>query len=121
VDAYDVRFQYAMLANVISFGDSEMTSFAELCEGFLGSSSGSGISARIRCSLPKAGNRATRRNVHAQIDFIAANRHRHFANRMNAAPNRRGLLIGICEECLKRCTHVSYRGLASVERIISVR
>jgi hypothetical protein len=36
VDAYVVRFQYATLANVITFGDSEMTSLAELCEGFWG-------------------------------------------------------------------------------------
>jgi hypothetical protein len=36
VDAYVACFQYAMLANVIPSGDSEMTCLAKLCDGYFG-------------------------------------------------------------------------------------
>jgi hypothetical protein len=34
VDTYAACFQYTMLANVISFGDSEMTCLAKLSDGY---------------------------------------------------------------------------------------
>src|SRR5260370_30225146 len=37
VDAHVACFQYTMLANVISSGDSEMTCLAKLCDGSFGS------------------------------------------------------------------------------------
>lgn len=61
MDAYVARFQYAMLANVIPSGDSEVTCLAKP-RVRAGLSSISGMSDQIRCSISKAGKADPPRN-----------------------------------------------------------